>query len=172
MKNLSIVPFTYLGWTIDLSNCTHTRDRKGKTTEKHWLYLYWRLKLWVYLDGIMQSRTKSVNICLALNIWKCIVDVIVQLVTVCSCVNDLVTGQACVHLAASAGRVELLKRLVYYGADINAKVSHCSYAVSRDAHTHCYAIISKGCALPILNIILNLIPNSRVQKIMTSNHQN
>ncbi|KAI8422159.1 hypothetical protein MSG28_006070 [Choristoneura fumiferana] len=30
-------------------------------------------------------------------------------------------GQACVHLAASAGRVDLLKRLVFYGADINAR---------------------------------------------------
>ncbi|CAH2236535.1 NF-kappa-B inhibitor cactus-like [Pararge aegeria] len=30
-------------------------------------------------------------------------------------------GQTCVHLAASAGRVELLQMLVFYGADINAR---------------------------------------------------
>lgn len=34
-----------------------------------------------------------------------------------------VTGQACVHLAASAGHQEALQTLVYYGADINAVVS-------------------------------------------------
>ncbi|XP_023934945.1 NF-kappa-B inhibitor cactus [Bicyclus anynana] len=30
-------------------------------------------------------------------------------------------GQTCVHLAATAGRVELLQMLVFYGADINAR---------------------------------------------------
>ncbi|XP_045768886.1 NF-kappa-B inhibitor cactus [Maniola jurtina] len=30
-------------------------------------------------------------------------------------------GQSCVHLAATAGRVELLQMLVFYGADINAR---------------------------------------------------
>ncbi|XP_034826916.1 NF-kappa-B inhibitor cactus [Maniola hyperantus] len=30
-------------------------------------------------------------------------------------------GQSCVHLAASAGRVELLQMLVFYGGDINAR---------------------------------------------------
>lgn len=36
----------------------------------------------------------------------------------------IVPGQTCVHLAASAGRVELLQMLVFYGADINARVSN------------------------------------------------
>jgi ankyrin repeat protein len=37
----------------------------------------------------------------------------------------LVSGEKCVHLAAQHNRVAILKLLVKYGADINAKVSFC-----------------------------------------------
>lgn len=35
-----------------------------------------------------------------------------------------VSGQACVHVAASSGYLEALQTLVYYKADINARVSY------------------------------------------------
>lgn len=38
------------------------------------------------------------------------------------CVTFLVPGQSCVHLAASAGHIEALQALIYFGADVNAKV--------------------------------------------------
>mgnify|MGYP004604968143 CR=1 FL=1 len=38
-------------------------------------------------------------------------------------ISFLISGERCVHLAAQAGHIDILRILVLYGADINARVS-------------------------------------------------
>lgn len=39
----------------------------------------------------------------------------------------IVTGQTAVHVAATSGHIQSLQTLVYYGANVNARVSIYSY---------------------------------------------